>query len=106
MGYWLSDKCFNPFDTGQGLSTRELFLTKTCKGVSIPLIQGKVFRLYLFSKPKNYHGFNPFDTGQGLSTVIRELFLTKTCFNPFDTGQGLSTDEMYVALGVVEFQSL
>ncbi|MDD7544318.1 hypothetical protein, partial [Actinobacillus porcinus] len=38
--------CFNPFDTGQGLSTFDSIEDLADLGfVSIPLIQGKVFRL-------------------------------------------------------------
>ena len=35
---------FNPFDTGQGLSTKEIDGDRSEMIVSIPLIQGKVFR--------------------------------------------------------------
>ena len=66
---------FNPFDTGQGLST--------------------VF----FGNLQNWGGFNPFDTGQGLST--KKAYSEKASesgFNPFDTGQGLSTAEGIIFL--------
>ena len=37
--------CFNPFGTGRGLSTNQIFLKRNKEYVSIPLEQGGVFRL-------------------------------------------------------------
>ena len=44
--------------------------------VSIPLIQGKVFRHKITLNKKVFQGFNPFDTGQGLSTISSGCIIT------------------------------
>ena len=70
----------------QTMSNREMMNV-----VSIPLIQGKVFRHSILNQIESMISFNPFDTGQGLSTGYKRQMGCSTCFNPFDTGQGLST---------------
>ena len=65
----MENPCFNPFETGQGLSTEAVTANK-CRCLS----------------------FNPFETGQGLSTIKdNQDILEMVSFNPFETGQGLST---------------
>ena len=60
--------CLNPFGTGRGLSTNDVFLN-----LIVP------FRL------------NPFGTGRGLSTLKNIKFDRTLRLNPFGTGRGLST---------------
>ena len=85
--------CLNPFGTGQGLSTEVEELIEYGMIVSIPLEQGRVFRLQTLSlKETGKSSLNPFGTGQGLSTGnFYDIPQTEVGLNPFGTGQGLST---------------
>ena len=60
---------FNPFGTGQCLSTKQCELYRNKFDVSIPLEQGNVFRLTTLFALLLQVRFNPFGTGQCLSTV-------------------------------------
>ena len=63
--------CLNPFRTGQGLSTPKEEVETGETKVSIPLEQGRVFRLKnAYVDISRVKGLNPFRTGQGLSTDI------------------------------------
>ena len=63
-------KGFNPFGTGQCLSTDVARMVAFGDIVSIPLEQGNVFRLRMKYIIVNLiTGFNPFGTGQCLSTA-------------------------------------
>ena len=61
--------------------------------VSIPLGQGRVFRLIYSNRRFIMFGcLNPFRTGRGLSTrEFRTAIFERNRLNPFGTGQGLST---------------
>ena len=84
--------CFNPFGTGQGLSTDGVVEEIAETIVSIPLEQGVVFRQKLTTGKTAELRFNPFGAGRGLSTA-NNSFSVKECtrFNPFEAGRGLLT---------------
>ena len=65
---------------------------KETGAVSIPLEQGRVFRLLMVMLMDKLLRLNPFRTGQGLSTYAgKPVDKAVSSLNPFRTGQGLST---------------
>ena len=83
---------FNPFDTGQGLSTLERVSIRKPRRVSIPLIQGKVFRLILNDTQKDQAKFQSlWYRARSFDVLGNAIHNLQKSFNPFDTGQGLST---------------